>query len=152
MHKIERQLSNDEFGFRRNKRTGEAILSLRTLIENQIEFNNDTFTIFTNLIKAFDTVSWKGLFKTLEDIGIDYKDRRIIYNIHEEQSAIIKVSDKSATAKIGKGIKQGCPLSPKLFKIYVQQSIDEIKETLIRDKIGAIVGGELVSFLKFTDD
>lgn len=38
-HKIEWQLSNDQFGFRRNKETREAILCLRTLIEKQIEFN-----------------------------------------------------------------------------------------------------------------
>jgi len=54
------------------------------------------------------------------------------------------VSNKSATGKIGKGVKQGCPLSPKLFNIYVEQYINEIKETLIRDKIGVIVGGEFI--------
>ncbi|KAL4083941.1 hypothetical protein QTP88_029258 [Uroleucon formosanum] len=138
-HKIERQLSNDQFGFRRNKGTREAILSLRTLIEKQIEFNNDTFIAFIDLEKAFDTVPWKELFKTLEEIDIDYRDRQLIYNIYKEQLAIIKVSDKSATAKIGKGVKQGCPLSPKLFNIYVEQSINEIKETFTRDQIGVIV-------------
>ncbi|KAL4149828.1 hypothetical protein QTP88_003684 [Uroleucon formosanum] len=151
-HKIERQLSNDQFGFRRNKGTREAILSLRTLIEKQIEFNNDTFIAFIDLEKAFDTVPWKELFKTLEEIDIDYRDRQLIYNIYKEQLAIIKVSDKSATAKIGKGVKQGCPLSPKLFNIYVEQSINEIKETFTRDQIEVTVGGELISFLRFADD
>jgi len=103
-HKIERQLSNDQFGFRRNKGTREAILSLRTLIEKQIEFNNDTFMAFIDLEKAFDTVPWKELFKTLEEIGIDYKDRQLIYNMYKEQLAIKKVSDNSAIAKIGKGV------------------------------------------------
>jgi uncharacterized protein YuzB (UPF0349 family) len=73
-HKIERQLNNDQFGFKRNKGTREAILSLRTLIEKQIEFNNDTFIVFIDL-EAFDTVPWKELFKTLEEIDIDYRDR-----------------------------------------------------------------------------
>lgn len=119
-HVIERQLSSDQFGFRRNKGTRKAILSLRTLIEKQIEFN-DTFVVFIDLEKAFDIVPWKEPFKTLKEIGIDYRDRQVIYNLYKEKSAIIKVSDKSATAKIGKGVKQGCPLSPKLFNIYVEQ-------------------------------
>jgi hypothetical protein len=130
----------------------KRILSLRTLVEKQIEFNNDTFIAFIDLKKAFDTIPWNELFKTLEELGIDYRDRQLIYNIYKEQLAIIKVSDKSATAKIGKGVKQGCPLSPKLFNIYVEQAINEIKETFTRDKIGVIVGGELISFLRFADD
>lgn len=97
-------------------------------------------------------IPWKELFKTLKEIDIDYRDRQIIYNLYKEQSAIITVMDKSATPKIGKGVKQGCPLSPKLFNIYVEQAINEIKETFIRGKIGVIVGGELVSFLRLADD
>ena len=62
------------------------------------------------------------------------------------------MSDKSATAKIRKGVKQGCPLSPKLFNIYGEQYINEIKETITGNKIGVIVKGELISFLRFADD
>lgn len=75
---VEKELSDDQFGFRRNKGTREAILSLRILIEKQIEFNKDTFITFIELEKAFDNVPWKGLFYTLEGIGTDFKDRRII--------------------------------------------------------------------------
>jgi len=96
--KIERQLSNDQFGFRKNKVTTEAILSLRTLMEKQIEFNKDTFIASIDLEKAFDTVSRKELFKTLEEIGVDFRDRWIINNMYKEQSVTIQVSDKSATA------------------------------------------------------
>lgn len=69
-----------------------------------MEFNNDVFIAFIAFIdleKAFDIVPWKVLFKTLDEIEIDFRDRRLIYNIYKEQSAIIKVVDKSATAKIG---------------------------------------------------
>ncbi|VVC29974.1 Endonuclease/exonuclease/phosphatase,Reverse transcriptase domain [Cinara cedri] len=149
---VEKELSNDQFGFRRNKGTREAILSLRLLIEKQIEFNKDTFIAFIDLEKAFDKVPWKGLFYTLEGIGADYKDRRIIYNLYKDQSAIIKVTDKTETAIIRKGVRQGCPLSPALFKISVKQPIKEIRETLFRNKIGIKVGREIISFLRFADD
>jgi len=62
------------------------------LTEKQIEFNKDTFIAFIDLEKAFDKAAWKGLFYTLEGIGADYKDRRIIYNLYKDQSAIIKVT------------------------------------------------------------
>lgn len=34
----------------------------------------------------------------------------------------------------------------------MEQSIDEIKETFIKDKIDLVVGGELITFLKFSDN
>jgi len=49
-------------------------------------------------------------------------------------------------------VKQGRPLSPILFNIYVEQSANEIKETLNRDKIDVIIGGEVISCLRFADD
>ena len=149
---VEKELSDDQFGFRRNKGTREAILSLRILIEKQIEVNKNTFIAFIDLEKAFDKVPWKELFYTLEGIGADYRDRRIIYNLYKDQSATIKVTDKTETAIIRKGVRQGCPLSPTLFNIYVEQPIKEIRETLLRNKIGIKVGGEIISFLRFADD
>jgi len=41
---------------------------------------------------------------------------------------------------------------PTLFIIYVEQPIKEIRETLLRNKIGIKVGGEIISFLRFADD
>lgn len=34
----------------------------------------------------------------------------------------------------------------------MEQSIDKIKETFIKDKIDLVVGGELITFLKFSDN
>jgi hypothetical protein len=57
-NKVEKELSADQLGFRRNKGTREAILSLRILIETQIEFNKDTFIAFINLEKA--SIMYRG--------------------------------------------------------------------------------------------
>lgn len=151
-NKIERQLGNAQFKFRRNKGTREEISSLGTLIEKQIEFNKDTFIPFNDLGKAFDTVPRKKFLKHQKKVVVDYKDRWIINNLYKKQSVIIQVSDKSITTKIKKEVKQRYPLSPILINIYIEQFINEIKETLIRDKIGLIVEGELISLIRFADD
>lgn len=56
-------------------------------------------------------------------------DNKLYIYEYKEQSAIIQ--DKSEIAKIRKGVKQGYPLSPMLLNIYVEQSINAIKETFI---------------------
>lgn len=102
--------------------------------------------------KAFDKVPWKNLFNTLEGIGVDYRDRRIIYNLYKDQSPSIKSTDKIETAIIRKDVRQGYLLLPTLFNIYVEQSIKEIRETFLRNKKGIKVGKEIISFLRFTED
>lgn len=54
--------------------------SLRN-INRKAEFNKTTFI---DLQKAFDKIYWKDFFKTLEKIGVDYRDRGIINNIYKE--------------------------------------------------------------------
>jgi len=44
-HKLENELSDDQFEFRRNKGTRETILNLRILIGKRIEFNKNTFIV-----------------------------------------------------------------------------------------------------------
>jgi competence protein ComGF len=38
------------------------------------------------------------------------------------------------------------------FNIYIEQRIKEIRDTLHRNKICIKVGGEIISFLRFTND
>jgi len=83
---------------------------------------------------------------------VDYRDRRIIYNLYQDQSASIKSTDKTETVIIRKGVRQGYPLSPTLFNIYVEQPIKEIRETFLRNKKDIKVGEKIISFLRFADD
>lgn len=74
---------------------------------------------FVDLDKAFDKVNWQKLFQIVQQIGVNFKDRRLIYNIYKHQSAEIRIEDK-LTIAIRKGTRQGCPMSPMLFNIYVE--------------------------------
>jgi len=48
-NKIEEQLGCEQYGFRKNKGTREAILSLRILIEKKLELDKDTLITFVDL-------------------------------------------------------------------------------------------------------
>jgi hypothetical protein len=87
--KNEENLGKDQFGFRKNTGTREAIVTLRVLIEKQIRKNKDTFIAFVDLEKAFDNIKWNILFDILKSIGIKYYDRRCIYNLYKNQNLLI---------------------------------------------------------------
>jgi hypothetical protein len=56
--KIEENLSENKFGFRRNGGTREAILCLRLLMEKMIHASKPLYIAFVVLEKALDDGEW----------------------------------------------------------------------------------------------
>jgi hypothetical protein len=71
------------------------------------------------------------MMKIIKMIEIDYRDGRIIRDLYKHQMTCIKIKESKKEVKIGKGVTQGCNLSPLLFKIYKEQAINECKEYCI---------------------
>ena len=59
---IEEQLNEDQFGFRKNRGTREAVLALRMIIEGRLKKNKELYMAFIDLEKAFDNVDWNKMF------------------------------------------------------------------------------------------
>ena len=122
-------IGEDQLGFRRGKGTREAIAILRTLGERSMQHGKDMYICFVDYEKAFDRVNWCRLMRALERIGIDWKDRRLIKNLYMGQTVMIRIDGiNSKPGKIGRAIRQGCPLSPLLFNIYIEEIVREAME------------------------
>lgn len=146
--RIDANLADDQFGFRRNRGTREAILCLRNIVEKSFQVNKRVYIAFVDLLKAFDRVNWNVLMQILKRINVDYRDRRIITELYKNQTAFIKVGEKQREAAIKRGVRQGCNLSPLLFNIYIEQAINKCKEYCS----GIKVNGVRVQMLRFADD
>uniref|UniRef100_A0A8D8U352 Craniofacial development protein 2 n=1 Tax=Cacopsylla melanoneura TaxID=428564 RepID=A0A8D8U352_9HEMI len=146
--KVEQHLGDDQFGFRKERGTREAILALRQILERRLDVNLPTYVTFIDLEKAFDKVDWALLFKTLKERKIDWKDRRLILRLYKFQSTVIDVNGILKEAKIRKGVRQGCPLSPYLFNIFIEASMEIMKETTA----GVSINGQKVHSIRFADD
>lgn len=80
--KVENYLGPDQYGFRQNKGTREAILALRIIIDRRMELDLDTHIAFIDLEKAFDKVNWKDMMTILRQAELDYRDRKIIFELY----------------------------------------------------------------------
>src|SRR5688572_31460238 len=67
---------------------------------------------FVDFEKAFDRVNWVKMFEILKHLHIDWKDRRLLKDMYTRQEAIIRIADgDSDPGTIGRGVRQGCPIS-----------------------------------------
>lgn len=118
--KTEALISKTQFGFRRGCGTREAIGVMRTLCERSLEHDNDVFICFVDFEKAFDRVDWVKMLEILKNVGVDWKDRRLIRNLYMHEKAVIKVMQEySEESDMGRGVRQGCCLSSLLFTIHI---------------------------------
>ena len=147
-NKVENNVDDDQFGFRLGKGIREALLALRILLERRIDMNRSTYIAFVDIEKAFDNVNWKRLFKTMRQIGIDWRDRRIIFQLYKQQKTQIEIKDVKKCALIRKGVRQGCSVSPLLFNIFIESAIKTFKE---RTK-GVKVNGRQIHSMRFAND
>jgi len=85
----------------------------------------------------------------LKGTGIDWCERRLISKLYMDQRVKVR-QDRGETrsVQIGKGVRQGCCLSPILFNLY---SECHTKEAL--DGLGAFsIGGQIIQTVKYADD
>jgi len=100
--------------------------------------------------KAFDRVNWVKMLQVLKRVGVDWRDRRMISRLYMEQEVVVRMAGgQSEPSKIGRGVRQGCCLSPVLFSVYAEMMMVEAMEGI---EEGVKVGGTLLKDVRFADD
>ena len=67
----------------------------------------DTYVVFVDLVKAFDSVPRDGLFEILKKFGIPPLLHSLIVDLHHDQTVKMKVGEKEAEMPSTAGVKQG---------------------------------------------
>ena len=147
--KIEDVLGEDQFRFRRGKGTRDAIGMLRIISERTLQIDEELSVCFIDWQKAFDRVNWTKLMQILKGTGIDWRERRLISNLYMAQSVKVRVNrGETRSLKTGRGVRQGCCLSPILFNLYGEYVTKEALEGFGDFKIG----GQIIHTVKYADD
>ena len=143
-------IGRNQFGFKKGCGTREAIGVMRMLCERSLEHGNDIYVCYVDFEKAFDRVNWIKMMEILKNIKVDWRDRRMIMRLYLEQEAVIRIADgESEPGIIGRGVRQGCPLSPLLFSIYAEAMMIDAMEDI---EEGVKVGGRVLKDVRFADD
>ncbi|KAI5738445.1 hypothetical protein M8J77_007179 [Diaphorina citri] len=147
--KIEENMSEDQFGFRKGRGTRDAMACVRLVCEKVLDANRELYICFVDWEKAFDRVNWNVLLKVLKDIDLSWKDRRLIRELYKGQKVVVRVEEEETEEIIiGRGVRQGCCMSPALFNMYAEKLMEEA----LGESPGVKVGEERVKSIKYADD
>ena len=85
------------------------------------EFQKNIYFCFVDYAKAFDCVDDNKLWKILQEMGIPDHLSCLLRNLYAGQEATVRTGHGATDwFQIGKGVCQGCILSPCLFNLYAE--------------------------------
>ena len=114
-------LPDVQAGFRKGRGTRDQIANIRWIMEKAREFQKNTYFCFIDYAKAFDCVDHSKLWKILKEIEIPDHPTCLMRNLYADQEATVRTGHGTTDwFQIGKGVRQGCIVSPCLFNFYAE--------------------------------
>ena len=118
------ELQDLQVGFRKGRGTRDQIANICWIIKKAREFQKNIYFCFIDYTKAFDCVDHNKLGKILQETGILDHFTCLLRNLCAGQEATVRTRHGTTDwFKIGKGVHQGCILSPCLFNFHAEYII-----------------------------
>ena len=123
-------INQNQIGFRKNHRTADHLLTLKSVVKKYVTIGKKKlFTCFVDFKKAFDSVWHQGIFYKVAKTGFVGKPLDLIRNIYKNTKCAVKIGNKvTEFFDYTRGVRQGCPMSPNFFNIYVNELIEMLNE------------------------
>ena len=120
------------------------------ITEKAREFQKNIYFCFIDCAKACDCVDHNKLWKILQEIGLPDHLTCFLKNLYAGQEATVRTGHETDWFQIGKGVHQGCILSPCLFNFdaeYIMRNagLDEAQD-------GIKIGRKNINNLRYAKD
>ena len=129
----------------------DQIANIHWINKKAREFQKNIYFCFIDYAKGFDYVDNNKLWKILKETGIPDHLTCLLRNLYAGQEAIIRTEHGTTDRfQSGKGVRQGCILSPCLFNFYAEYIMR--KTGLNEEQAGIKIAGRNINRLRFADD
>src|SRR5574337_636832 len=146
-----RSLPDVQAGFRKGRGTRDQIANICWIMEKARESQKNIYFCVIDYAKVFDCVDHNKLWKILQEMGIPDHWTCLLRNLFAAQEATIRTEHGTTDwLQIGKGVCQGCILSPCLFNLYAEYIM---RNTGLEEAQAAIkIAGRNINNLRYADD
>ena len=138
-------------GFRKGRGIRDQIANICWIMEKAREFQKNIYFCFIDYAKAFDCVDHYKLWKILKEMGIADHLICLLRDLYAGQGATIRAGHGTTNwFQTGKGVRQGCILSPCLFNLYAEYIMRNagLEET----QAGIKIAGRNINNLRYAGD
>ena len=136
------ELPDFQPGFIKGRGTRDQIANICWIMEKAREFQKNIYFCFIDYAKAFDCVDHNKLWKILKEMGIPDHLTCLLRNLYAGQEVTVRTRHGTIDwFQIGKGVCQGCTLSPCLFNLYAEYIMRNARldEAQARIKISGVM-------------
>ena len=117
---VNQELPGVQVGFSKGRGTRDEIFNIHCIIEEARAFQINIYFCFIDYAKAFDCVDHTKLENSSRD-GNTQNTTCLLRNLYAGQEATVRSRDGTMDwFQMGKGVCQGCVLSPCLFNLYAE--------------------------------
>ena len=148
---VDGEFPDVQAGFRKGRGTRDQIANICWIIKKAREFQKNIYFCFIDYAKAFDYVDHNKLWKILQEMGIPDHLICLLRNMYAGQEATVRTGHGTTDwFQIGKGICQGCILSPCLFNFYAEYIVRNAG--LDDAQAGIKIARRNINNLRYADD
>ena len=116
---MNRELPDVQSRFTKERGIRDQIANIHWIMEKAREFQKNIYFCFIDYTKAFDCVNHNKLQKILKEMRVSDHLTCLLRNLYAGQEATVRTGHGTTDwFQIGKGVSQGCILSPCLFNLY----------------------------------
>ena len=145
------ELPDVQAGFRKGRGTRNQIANICWIIKKAREFQKNICFFFIDYAKVFDCVDHHKLWKILQETGIPDHLTCLLRNLYAGQEATVRTGHETTDLfQIGKGVCQGCILSPCLFSLYAEYIMRNAG--LEEAQAGIKIAGRNINNLRYAND
>ena len=145
------ELSDVQAGFRKGRGTRDQIANIHWIIKKAGGFHKNIYFCSIDYAKDFNCVDHNKLWKILKEMGILEHLTCLLRNLHAGQEATVRTGHGTTDwFQIGKGVCQGCILSPFLFNFYAEYIMRN--PGLYEAQAGIKIARRNINNLRYEDD
>ncbi len=143
-------IDETQSGFMPYRHITNNIRLVLDIIDYSHLISDNSFILFLDFFKAFDTVEHNFLFHTLDKFGFGGFFCNAIKTLYNKANCSIKLKfGSSPRFAVNRGVRQGCPISPYLFLLAAQLLCDHIKHSNLQ---GISIADRTILISQLADD